>query len=102
MTDRARACEDLAGLACMAIIVTSEASRPIAVADIIGIGCPIYLHVREDVSVINSENSIDGLVDQGFLILDNHWEVFGIICFDSMPDGLVYALLIIIVFDQNV
>jgi hypothetical protein len=98
MTDGTRAREDLSCLVDMAIVMTPEASGPVTVAYIVGIGCPANLHGWEDISVINSNDGAEGLVDKGLLILENVGIVFGIVRFDNLPHCFFYVLLIVVVF----
>jgi len=94
--------KDFALLAYMAIIMTSETSGPVAVTDIVGIGRPVHLHGREDVSFVNGKNRIDRLVNLGFLIFEDVREVFGIVPFNKLTDSLLGALLILVVFHQGI
>jgi hypothetical protein len=40
----------------MAIVMASEATRPVAVTDVVRISRPVYFHGREDITVINPED----------------------------------------------
>jgi hypothetical protein len=48
--------EYFARLTDMAIVMASEAARPIAVANVVGIGRPVYFHGWEDITVVNPED----------------------------------------------
>ena len=98
VTNRTGAGENLARLADMAIVMTSEASRPVAMADIVRIGRPVDFHCGKDVSIVNGEDGIYGLVNLGFLILHDLRIVLGIVCFNRLPNCLVYVVLIVILF----
>ena len=59
VTHRACAGEHFARLTYMAIVVASEAARPVTVADVIGISRPVYFHGREDITAINREDGAE-------------------------------------------
>ena len=63
VANRAGACQNFAGLTDMAIIMASKAAGPVAVTDVVWIGRPVYLHGEKNISVINGENGVDGMVD---------------------------------------
>ena len=94
--------KDFALLAYMAIIMTSETSGPVAVTNIVGVGRPVHLHGREDISFVNCRNRIDRLVNLGFLILEDVWEVFGVVPFNKLTDSLLGVLLIFVIFHQGI
>jgi hypothetical protein len=94
--------KDFALLAYMAIIMTSETSRPVAVTDIVGVGRPVHFHGREDVPIVNCRNRIDRLVNLGFLIFEDVREVFGVIPFNKLTDSLFRAVLILVIFHQGI
>jgi len=102
VTNRTGAGENLARLADMAIVMTSEASRPVAMADIVRIGRPVDFHCGKDVSCVYGEDGIYGLVNLSFLILHDLWVVLGVIFFDRLLDFVVYVLMIAILFYQCV
>ena len=102
MTNRARAGEHFARLTYMAVVMTSEASGPVTVSDVVWIGRPVNFHRGKDVSVVNGEDGIYGLFNLGFLILHNFRVVPGIISFDRLPDFFVDVLMIVILFYQCV
>ena len=89
-------------LAYMAIVMTSKTPWPVAVTDVVGIGRPVYLHGGEDVPLINREDRGSGLVNLGFLILEDVREVFGVVPFNKLPDFLIGILLVLIVFHQGI
>jgi hypothetical protein len=102
VADRTRARQNLSCVTHMAIIVTSETSGPISMADVVGISFPVDLHGRKDIQVINDRDSLDGLINQGFLIPKNLWIVLGIIFLNEFLHGLMYIFLIAIVPDQEI
>lgn len=102
MTNRTGTGEHLARLADMAIVMTSEASRPVAVADIVRVGLPVDFHCGKDVSVVNGEDGIYGLVNLSFLILHDLRVVPGVIFFDRLLDFVADVLMIAILFYQCV
>jgi hypothetical protein len=94
--------KDGAILVYVAIIVTSKTSGPVAVADIVGIGRPVYLHGRKDVSFINDTNRIDRLVNLSLLIFEDVREMFGVIPFNKLTDPFLRVLLIFVIFHQGI
>lgn len=94
--------KDFALLAYMAIIMTSETSGPVAVTDIVGVGRPVHLHGREDVSFVNGKNRVDRLVNLGFLIFEDIRKVFGVVPFNKLTDPFLGALLILVIFHQSI
>ena len=94
--------EDFAVLAYMAIIMTSETSGPVAVTDIVGVGRPVHLHGREDVSFVNGKNRIDRFVNLGFLIFEDVRKMFGVVPFNKLTDSFLGALLILVIFHQGI
>lgn len=102
MTDKARAGEYLTRLAYMTVVMTSKTSRPVTVAYVVRIGRPVHLHGREDISAIDSDDGVNGLVDLGFLIPEDFWEVSGIVGLNRLLNGFFYILLIAVVFHQCV
>ena len=68
VTDRARIRERFTSLIHMLLIMASKTAGPIAVADIIGIGHPVHLHRRKDISLINVNNGFNSLANLSFLI----------------------------------
>jgi hypothetical protein len=71
-------------------------------ADIILISCPVHLHGWKNISIIDGEDSVNSLIQLGFLIFQNLREVLGIIRFDELTDLLMHVLLPLIVSDQRV
>ncbi len=102
VTHGARIRENLTRFAHMVVVVTSEAPRPVTVADVIRIGCPVHLHRWEDVSIVDGKDGIDGLIDLGLLSLHNFREVLGIKRFDQLANLVTHILLPLVTSDQGV
>lgn len=96
---RASTGEHSARLAYMPIVMASEASGPVAMAYVVGIGHPVYLHGWKNVSVVDGENGVDGLANQGFLAFQDIWEILSVVFFDKSTYFILNLLPVIIVFD---
>jgi len=92
--------EHLSRLVHMIVIMAPEASGPVAVPNIVGVSCPIYLHGGKDVSTVNGENSIDCLGDFSFLTLENIRIIPGVISFDEQTHFVLDFIGILIIFHQ--
>jgi hypothetical protein len=92
--------EHLSGLVHMVVIMAPEASGPIAVAYVVRIGRPVYLHGGKDVSTVNGENSIDCLGNFSFLTLENIRIIPGIISFDEQTHLVLDFIGILVIFHQ--
>ena len=99
MTDWARIREGFARLTHVVVVVTSEAPRPVTVTDIIWIGCPVHLHGWKNISIVDGEDAVDGLIDLGLLISQHLRKILGIIRFDELTDLLTHVLFLIIAGD---
>jgi hypothetical protein len=102
VADRTRARQNFACIAYMAIIVTSETSGPISMADVVGISFPVDLHGRKNIQVINDQDSLDGLINQDFFVPENLWIILSIIFLNKFLNGLMYVFLIAIIPDQEI
>jgi hypothetical protein len=71
--------KDPAGLSYMVAVVAPEAPGPVTVTYVVGIGCPVDFHGKEDATIENSDDSVDCPVDIRFLILDDLWIAFTIV-----------------------
>jgi hypothetical protein len=102
VADWTRACQNFAFITYMAIIVTSETSGPISMADVVGISFPVNLHGRKNIQVINDQDSLDGLINQDFFVPKNLWIILSIIFLNKFLNGLMYVFLIAISPDQEI
>ena len=78
----------LAGLVDMLAVVAYKAARPVAMAYVVGVSQPVYLHIREDTPFINGRNRFNRLIDERFLALEDIRAFLGIEAFDGLPDLL--------------
>ncbi len=99
---RACAGKHLARLTYMAIVMASEASRPVAVANIIGISRPVYFHGWEDITLINPEDGVHCPVQISLLIREDLGEIFCIIGFDKVAHLFIDVLLLPVIFAQSI
>jgi hypothetical protein len=86
MASRAAMGEDLPLLVNVLAIVASEAARPAAMAYIVGIGRPVYFHMREDAPVINGGDSNNGAINRLFILLEKIGKILPVIAFERLPD----------------
>ena len=100
MADRTVVGEHLSRLVHMLVIMAPEAPGPVAVPDIVGIGCPVYLHCGKNVTIVDGKNSGDRLRDFGFLTLENIRVILGIIPFDEHTHFLLDLIGILVTFHQ--
>lgn len=77
-----------------------EASGPIAVANIVGVGCPVYLHRGKDVTTVNGENRVDCLGDLSLLTFENIRIIPGIISFNEQTHLVLDFIGILVIFHQ--
>ena len=96
---RACAGEHFARLTYMAVVMTSEASGPVTVSDVVWIGRPVYHHGWKNIPVVNRNDGIGGLIDLSLLTFENIREMFGIILFDRLAYFVTELLLPIIVLN---
>ena len=102
VANRAGTCENLAGLADMTIIMASKATGPVAVADVVRIGRPVYFHGGKYIPVVDSKDTVDGLINLSLLTFENIGEIFGVIFFDKLAYFFTYVVFSIVVFDQSI
>jgi hypothetical protein len=97
---RARTGEHLSGLVHMVVIMAPEAPGPVAVPNIVGVSCPVYLHRGKDIATVNGENSIHRLRDFLSLTLQNIRVIPGVISFDEQTHFVLDFIGILVVFHQ--
>ena len=102
VTNGAGACQNFACLTDMAIVVASEATGPVAVADVVRVGRPVYLHGGKDIPVVNGKDTVDGLINLSLLTFENIGEMFGVIFFGKLAYFFTYVPLSIVVLDQSI
>ena len=94
--------EHLARLIYVAIVMASETTGPVAVANVIGISRPVYFHGWEDITAVNPEDSCHRPIKFGFLIREGLRVIFCIVAFEGMAHLLVNILLIPVFFDEGI
>ena len=99
VANRAYTGEYLARLTNMSIIMASETTRTVAMAYVVGIGCPVYLHGWEDISVINGGDVVNGLIEQALLMFQDIRGLFSVVFFDKSMYFIPYLLSFIVIFD---
>ena len=101
MANRTGAGKNLARLVHVSIIVTPEATRPITMADIVGISCPVDIHAWEDIPVVDGQHGLDGLVELVPSLLQ-YIGVSGVVVFDILTDFSMNVPCITVVSNQGI
>ena len=97
---RARTGEHLSGLVHMVVVMAPEATRPVAVPNVVGVSCPVHLHGGKDVTTVYGENRVDRLVNFSSLPLENIRVILGVISFDEETHAVLDFISILIIFHQ--
>jgi hypothetical protein len=84
----------------MVVIMAPEAPGPVAVPNIVGVSCPVYLHCGKDVTTVHGENRVDCLCDFTSLALENIRVILGVVSFDEKTHFLLDMISILVIFHQ--
>jgi hypothetical protein len=84
----------------MVVIMAPEAPGPVAVANIVGVSCPVHLHCGKDVATVNGENRVDCLGDLRSLTFENIRVILGVITFDEATHFVLEFIGIFVIFHQ--
>ena len=82
--------------------MASKTAGPIAVADVVRIGCPVHLHGGKDIPVVNGKDTVDGLINLSLLTFENIGEMFGVIFSSRLAYFFPYVPLAVVVLDQGI
>ncbi len=83
VADRTGTGKHLASRVCVPVIVAPETPGPVAMADVIWISRPVYIHGREDIPIVYFKDRIDRPLELLFLALDDLWIVLRVVVLDG-------------------
>jgi len=99
VTDRTRINKDFASVIDMGVVVASKAPGPVPVTDVIRISGPVHFHPRKNISIVDCEDGVNRLLNQGLLTFKDFRMAFAVKSFNQDTDTLTDVLAIAVVFD---